>query len=337
MYPDGAWLHIPLYDKLTDRVADEQVYHDHDATDPLTALAIYSNPNFAQVVIESVEEFIDSDKDFINPECNTGCHRASVVAHTVTDVLNALDEGPGCRAFNAQLFPLTPYTSRRSICNQIDHAMEWADRQNAREMAGYGTDRTMKFAYGVVSQREVAEQNFNAIWDWVDNYNANQNTEIDVEYVADDEVVPTPSVAPRQSPSAAPRTRSRSPFRPSAKTLSLRPRQPESAPPCSSTAGTQEQQQEQKQEGDLRPPWAQISLETDVAEAWYAALCDAGVDWAAQKGLFGLAQSSAENRQKAFGIMGKLWKKMSDGEGLGNPSGFVWACVKRTWDDQNWG
>lgn len=355
------WLHIPLYSLMSDRVEGEQVYCGHDATDPLTLLAIYSVPNFPTVVLDYVQSFhIESERgdgsDLVNPECNSGCHRASTYGHTFTEVLNSLEDGRGKRLYNAQLFALTSYSQRPAMVNQVNHAVEWTTRENARVMAGGATDRSTKFGYNLVCQRAAAEKHFNEIWDWVDDFNAEQTAmarqeDREAERQEDREAEPA-ETEPSQSaylapivPSAAPmpaspvqRQRSRSPFRPrglSAKATVLKAKLPK-PPSCPPPGQMAARESRDTKIVETRPPWAEITSDTDVAECWWDVLNDAGVDETAMKGLFGLAQSSEQGRYSAFGIMAKLWKKHADGESIARPSAFVWKCVKNTWDGTNW-
>lgn len=83
-------------------------------------------------------------------------------------------------------------------------------------------------------------------------------------------------------------------------------------------------------------PWANIRCDSDMAVCWRDVLTQQGVDETAQMGLFGLAQCGPKGRSAAFGILAKLMKKQSDGEVVQNVSGFVWKCVKNTWDNSDW-
>ena len=304
---------VQLWDILTDRVTDEQVYHGSPAGDPMTILAIYSQPAFSKLVRKYTGKLLERADDndptqLIHAECRTGHHRAATFGLTMVDVLNSIEDGEGNRRFNAQLFPLLNYTKPSAICNQIDSAVQWTQRSNPHIMPG-GADRDRKslFGYAACAQREAAEKHFGEIWDHVDAINdiARQTAERRVR-----------SRSPRRRPSiryGASASSSDRPHRPVQLPLHVPP------PADAST--------------DELPPWANISVESDMAASWKDVLDDYGVDSASQHGLYALAQSSSWGRQAAFGVMFKLWKRAYDGDRLQNPSAFVWKAVRNKWDE----
>ena len=172
------WFHVPLYNKLTDRVSDEQIHHK-SADDFQTIIAIYGQDGFPEVCIEFVQEFCEQAADgtpLVDAQCNKGEHRAPTFARTAAEMLNALEDNNG-RMYNAQVFSLQWYTRWDAINTHIESAVGWANRFEPHIMpggAGRARDRTLLFGYGATAQRKAAEVNFEKIWRWVDGINADK-------------------------------------------------------------------------------------------------------------------------------------------------------------------
>ena len=74
-----------------------------------------------------------------------------------------------------------------------------------------------------------------------------------------------------------------------------------------------------------------------LASAWAAEMTEQGVDEAAQKTLFLLAQSSDRGRTAACCAMAKIFKKEANGQAIHNPSAFIHKICMKSFDALGWG
>lgn len=170
------WIHVPLYNLLSDPVKDEQVKHQHDCSDPLTVIAIYSQSAFAPLVIrmanDMVQRYVDGDSLLGDVECVSGFHRASTVGATVKLVLNSLLDAKGERMFNCQTFSLLQHTHKQSLAKQVDMAVEWTQKPWCTIPTVPIDDREQIWGYEQCMARPDAMKSFHDIWDWVSGHNA---------------------------------------------------------------------------------------------------------------------------------------------------------------------
>jgi hypothetical protein len=169
---DEGWKFVDLTKILTDRVPNEQLYPGEDGFNAMTALAVFEQFNYPDSVCTFVHEFDDSPCEVIAVHCMTGAHRASTWSYTTADVLNAVVDADGNKRFNVQVFPLLRYTRHDTIRNQVSHAIDWTNRDTTIVLGGPDKPRSELFGYEAVAQRQAAEDNFNAIHDWVQDYNS---------------------------------------------------------------------------------------------------------------------------------------------------------------------
>jgi hypothetical protein len=169
---DDGWKFVDLTKILTDRVPNEQLYPGEDGFNAMTALAVFEQFAYPDSVCAFAHEFDDSPCEVIAVHCMTGAHRASTWSYTTADVLNAMVDADGNKRFNVQVFPLLRYTRHDTIRNQVSHAIDWTNRDTTIVLGGPDKPRSELFGYEAVAQRQAAEDNFNAIHDWVQDYNS---------------------------------------------------------------------------------------------------------------------------------------------------------------------
>ena len=338
--------HVPLSNMLRDRVRDEQVFHGQ--SDAMSVLAIYSQPEFGDAIIsmaDTIIESVDNDREpvlnLINAECRTGFHRATTYGNTLAEVLNGLEDPPGVRRFNCQVFSTIKYTRRDAITKQIQSAIDFVERDDPHLMPGGASrDRSTLYGYSAVAQRAASEAVFKRIWDRVDEYNKWAATHYINDLTRDEPPVQRErSRSPRPELSQDPKLHLTAKAMP-AKAMPMRLKAerlvaswtpvPPPPPP-----------QVRRMEPTEPPPscaktWENIATDSDVARSWSVVMDEYKVDAASQHGLFALAQSSPEGRHRAFAIMSKLFKKKADGEVVSNSSAFVWSAVKNSWDAMGW-
>ena len=76
---ESLWHTIPLHDLLTDRIRNEEVYHCSKPGDPLTIVAIYSQPVFSRTMIEVTRHLLEQPEKgkpikLVYVQCWTGHH-----------------------------------------------------------------------------------------------------------------------------------------------------------------------------------------------------------------------------------------------------------------------
>ena len=319
------WTHIPLYDMLkwpkgrhSDKV--NQVFHGHDCWDDMTAITIFSHPNFPHTCIEFINRLECGEvSKLVDAECETGCHRASTFAYTCAALANRLENADGQRLYNVRVFPLYKYTQWGPLKTQIESAVEHA--YNPWGLAAGGADKPIDQLpfYAATNDRKEAAQNWEKIFTYVDELNAAvlaaarpRPRELSVS--------PSPSESPpakRHKP--APWNRGEV-FKASMRMPTLSQESWDASPPVFET-----ELQKYVKVGPI-----------ELAEVWSDELNKHRVDAKAQKALFLLSQTGPDHFKAACGIVAKLFKKDIDDEYIAKPSAFVWTCVKNTYDKLGW-
>jgi len=347
LHDPTKWGHVDLRDDEPVRLS---VYHHEDGESKTTQLAVMGQSEYGDCVIELLDRITAKQDDKILSGCRTGYHRAYCVNKGAEEFLNSLHDQHGNRLYNAKMFTLTGrkrYTDCLAVCKE---AQKWV--RDGGHMLMPTTDFNSVSFYGSLAAQEnsfVCEQLIK-----INSYCETYWPRADpiVEPIAGPVADPTAYIAP------APK------MQPTAKRKSQGAVRPQTCPPPPPPASShsmhdldwEHEEKEFAEKHNMQPPakrgkyvpnigkqifwlegphnlkerplpeWATLEFN---CQHWVNMLTHIGVDNDAQAELFALAQQNGDDgKLRANHCIAKLLKKVSDGEHVWNPSGYMHQAVK---------
>ena len=317
-----------------------------------TVAAVMVNPEYAEKANSAFEEFVLKLPSTDNPgrpegmiagfRCKTGYHRASVTAHTFSDLLNSVRCDDDSKMFAATVFDMQCKSKADAAHYMMDDVVKWVKEAPWMEPPLVVISELFgKTATGSCSEAHV---NWKAIVDFQPRMEELCRKWYDGEAESDAAPV-APSTAPTTAPLVPPppppprSTGEHSIYkRDKAKNEQPRSPPPKRLPATAKAAPPQGGKTRMVPQQPTEPPPARPSgckrkleewqtLDFDVNH-WVNTLVQFGVDQGAQKSLFLLAQLGEDGAWQANAIISKLLKKSADGEEIRNASAIVHTSCK---------
>ena len=326
----------------------ENAAHDN------TVLAVMANPDYAEKANIAFEEVLMKLPPTDNPgrpegiiagfRCKTGYHRASVTAHTFSDLLNSMRFDDGEKMFAATVFDMQCKSKADAAEYMMNDVVKWVKEAPwmepplvvASELFGKTATASCSDAHGnwmaIVDLQPRLEELCRKWYDGEADDGHQQPS--DAAPVAPRTVPPVPPPPP------PPRSAGEHNIYKRDKVKNEQPRSPppKKLPASSKAAPPQGGKTRMVPQQPIEPPPARPSgckrkleewqtLDFDVNH-WVNTLVQFGVDTGAQKSLFLLAQLGENGAWEANAIISKLLKKAADGEEIRNASAIVHTSCK---------